>query len=425
MSTKITCPDCGQNNTQKRGGNRYYCHTCKGYKTLKTNESNFEYSEDYQRGTAHIVTSLPRIMSEKDLLQFLKIDENIWQIDKVVYGKSEGYRKDRKVSWHVRKGQVTHGDVEDSGKLLIEPMFSVKVYLSRKTAEIDATAVLRTLIEDARKYSPKYQTIKYNKLSDGHLLEIGMPDLQLGRLVDEEEAGLSSSPVQYVGRATQSITKLLDYAHELPISRIVFPVGNDFFNSNTAAMTTAHGTPQQDDVRWQRTFSMGRRMLVSMIDIMTTIAPVDVLIVPGNHDEERIFYMGEALEAWYHHSANVAVNNSLSKRKYYLFERNLIGFTHGYWEKMERLASLMAYEVPEWWALTHNREWHLGDKHHKADMIYKTEEMANGVVVRILRSLANPSVWEYDKGFVGSAKATEAFVWHPEQGVVAQFSGII
>ena len=82
----------------------------------------------------------------------------------------------------------------------------------------------------------------------------------------------------------------------------------------------------------------------------------------------------------------------------------------------------MAYEVPQLWAQSTYREWHLGDKHHKVDMILKTKELENGVVVRILRSLAKPSVWEFDKGLVGSLKAGEAFIWHPETGLKAQFT---
>jgi hypothetical protein len=82
----------------------------------------------------------------------------------------------------------------------------------------------------------------------------------------------------------------------------------------------------------------------------------------------------------------------------------------------------MAYEVPQMWASSKNREWHLGDKHHKVDMVMKTEEKENGVVIRILRSLAAPSVWEFDKGFAGSLHAGEAFIWNNDQGVVAQFT---
>jgi hypothetical protein len=116
------------------------------------------------------------------------------------------------------------------------------------------------------------------------------------------------------------------------------------------------------------------------------------------------------------------VDNRPIGRKYYPYGNVLLGLAHGYYEKDVKLDSLMAYEKPDLWARSIYREWHLGDKHHKKDTIIKTDELENGVIVRILRSLAPPSVWEYDKGFVGSQKAAEGFLWHKEHGLKAQFT---
>ena len=66
----------------------------------------------------------------------------------------------------------------------------------------------------------------------------------------------------------------------------------------------------------------------------------------GNHDEERIWYLGEYLEAWYHKNPNVTVNNR-PKEKILFFGSVLLGLTHGYSEKIQELGSLMAYEVPD------------------------------------------------------------------------------
>lgn len=368
---------------------------------------------------AELSAKIPRIMSTKDLLNFLKVDTSEWDIVKVVYGKSEGYRKDRLVDWDVRNGKVIRGKVRDSGKLLIEPLFSVKVFLRRKDEEIEAKNTMKQLMAEVKRYSPKYKTIRYPKVK-GYLYELAMPDLQLGRLVMAEEAGLDSNPEIYLKRAENAMRELLSVNY--PIQRIIFPIGNDFFNSNTSENMTAHGTPQRDDVRWQRTYKLAKMSMISIIETMTQVAPVDILIVKGNHDEERIFYFGDTLESWFHRNKNVTVDNRPIGRKYYSFGQVLLGFSHGYYDKDNKLDSLMAYEQPKLWANSQYREWHLGDKHHKKDTIIKTDEYENGVMVRIFRSLADPSVWEYDKGFVGSLKAAEGLLWNPEQGLFAQFT---
>ena len=422
MSDNICCKWCGSEKLIARG-RQYQCKECARY-TVKGVDSGYEYSEDRIHGTANIRTSLPRIMSDEDLARHLNIDLDEWRIDKVVYGKSEGYRKDRQVDWIVRDGEVVSGEVHDSGKLLIEPLFSVKIFLSRKTSEKAARLIVADLVADAKKFAPKYPKIKYGKTTD-HLYEIAMPDLQLGRLVAAEEAGEDNDPEKCIKDAEVAINELAARAVPGEVSRVLFPIGNDFFDSNTAEGMTVHGTPQRDDVRWQRTFRLGRTLMVYCIDLLSTLAPVDVILIPGNHDEERVFYLADVLSAWYHNNPNVTVQGDPIKRKYYAHGKNLIGLTHGYYEKPEKLAALMATEVPEMWAKSTHREWHLGDKHHKKDMVFMTDQLDNGVVVRILRSLASPSVWEFDKGYVGGTRAAESFLWHPTKGVVAQYTAVV
>jgi hypothetical protein len=381
------------------------------------------FTEHRQSNIAEVSAIVPRIMSDKDLLKFLDVDMSEWRITKVVYGKSEGYRKDRRVEWEVRDGKVIHGSVDDSGQLLIKPLFSVKAWLEKKVEEIAARNEVELIKKEATAYAPKYKLIKRPKQKDAYLYEIAMPDLQLGRLVQAEEAGAKSSPDLYVKKAEQAIQELLEVPY--PIEKILFPIGNDFFNSNTAEMMTKHGTPQQDDVRWQRTYMLGKRMVIQAVETMTQIAPVDVVIIKGNHDEERIFYFGDTLASWFHNNPNVTVDNRPIGRKYYQYGKVLLGLAHGYYERDSKLDALMAHKVPDLWAASRYREWHLGDKHHKKDTLIKTDEFENGVMVRIFRSLADPSVWEFDKGFDGSLRAAEGLLWHKERGLKAQFTAAV
>jgi len=405
---------------QSRGG-QHYCKDC-GKFTPKNEKPENTKMKDNGYSAEYVVSSENRVTTKEEVIELCQIDTKIWQVDKFEIGVSEGYRKDRQVKWEVEDGKVTHGSVSDSGKLLVVPLHTVRVWVSRKTAEIRNELVVNEFVVKALKFSPKYKKVKYVKSREGHLFELGLPDLQLGRLVAAEDAGQDLNPTLQIKKADAVIDRLIGYASTFEVSRILFPVGNDFFDTNTAEMTTAHGTPQQDDVRWKRTYKLGCDFIVRTIDKLMQIAPVDVLIIPGNHDEDKIFHLGEYVQAWNHKNPNVYIDNRPMKRKYYSYGKNLIGLTHGYFEKNGKLDSLMAYEVPELWAGSQFREWHLGDKHHKVDMVLKTNELENGVVVRILRSLATPSIWEFDKGLVGSLKAAEAFVWNENNGLIAQFT---
>lgn len=420
----MICPLCEQGNLQSRGvGNnvkKYQCNKCRQwvYEKINPNSSEIEYGRDF----INVICSAERVLNEKDIRQQFQISPDEWHLDKLKVKTSEGYRKDRSVEWEVSNGQVTKGEVHDSGKMLVVPLYHVSATFIRKTQEIRARFVVNELKEDALRLAPRYKPIKYPKLS-GHLMyEIMMPDLQLGRLVAEEATGKESNPELSVKRADESVTELLTHIKDKPIEKILFPVGNDFFDANTAEMMTVHGTPQLDDVRWTRTFTLGKNLMIDLIEKLMMIAPVELLLVPGNHDEERVWHLGDTLESRFYKAPNVKVDNRIIKRKYFQYNRCMIGFTHGYYERIESLGGLMPSEAPKVWADTNHHEFHLGDRHHKKDIILKTQELENGVVVRLFRSLADPSVWEFDKGLTGSLKAAEGILWHPTKGVIGQFT---
>jgi hypothetical protein len=247
------------------------------------------------------------------------------------------------------------------------------------------------------------------------LYEIAVFDAHLGRLAWHEESG-EDYDLKIAEEAVYSVVdKLLSYAKGFPISKILLPWGNDLMNVDGLTNTTTKGTPQSEDTRWQKTFRKVRQITVNVIDRCSQLAPVDVLIIAGNHDRQRTFYLGDAIESWYHDNPNINVDNTAKLRKYYLFGENLIGFTHGSEESLKRLPMLMPIEVPELWAKSSYREWHTGDKHKKFD----TNE--EGIVIRILRALAAQDSWTASKGF-NSLRASESFLWQPKEGLLAQFT---
>jgi len=379
--------------------------------------TNVEYGDDY----INVVCASRRIRSQEDAIREFNIDLNEWRVVKCRIGTHEGYRKDRKVDWHVTDGRVTSGDVEDSGKMLVVPLYRVELRLERKVEEVRARDAIEVMLNDAKKFAPKYPKLNYTKHKDGCLYEVCIPDIHFGRLSWDRETGFD-----YDVQIAQDIVKkvvddLLSYTNNFNISRILFPVGNDYFNVNSKDNTTVKGTPQQEDTRWQKTFVLGRKLAVEIIDACSSIAPVDVLVISGNHDEEKMFYMGDGLECWYNNNKNVTVDNSPRSRKYYLFGKNLIGLSHGCDVKTERLPLIMPLEVPDLWAQSTVREWHLGHIHTKKNMRFEEDE-SNGVLLRSLRSITAPDAWTFNTGLVGSVRAAESFLWKPEGGLIAQFT---
>lgn len=422
----LSCGECGSTSVQKRGksssGNqRIKCNECGGWSTIVI-ETHQPYVFTNNGETAQITAEVEdEIKTADDLISALKIDTSEWKIDRFQVGKSVAYRKDKEVQWEVVDGKVSNGYVNDSGKLLLKPLYNVKVWMSRKTEEIRSNLAVEDFRNSVHQFAPKRVEIKHKKRS-GMLYEIEMPDIHIGKLTWGEETGEDSDVKIQVETAKKTIEKLLYHTQHYPIEGILFPIGHDYYNVDNQFNTTSHGTPQQEDTRWRKTFKLGWQLAADMINLCLQIAPVKVVVVPGNHDEERSYYLGEVLSALYSNVKHVKVDNSPKARKYELYGSNLIGMTHGYHEKITKLKDIMSYEVPDLWAQSTYREWHTGDKHHKEDYVHKTHEADNGVVIRILRSLTPSDAWHYNKGYVGALRASEAFLWDKKDHLVAQFT---
>tara|TARA_R100000655_G_scaffold109599_2_gene164581 strand:+ start:118 stop:1266 length:1149 start_codon:yes stop_codon:yes gene_type:complete len=341
-----------------------------------------------------------RIKSLDDLIAHCDIDLDLWEIDRYIVNK-----------WEV-------GSNVD-GQVVTEPLFQVKAWLKRK--KFDTELFREGLVTDLKKYS-KYSKLERPNTLGKCMLEINIFDLHFGKLCWGEETGENYDTKIAEKRFLKAIETLLKRAEGFDIEKIVFPIGNDFFNSDNLRNTTTAGTFQDEDLRWQKTYRKGRELIVKAIDRLCQVADVDVVVVQGNHDFERSFYLGDALECWYDKDENVNVDNNANPRKYVHYGQCLVGFTHGNNEKVANLPMIVAQEKSDIWSKTKYREVHLGHLHHKREIKWISTQEYNGVVVRYMRSLSGTDAWHNQKGYKGSVQSAEAFIWEKNEGLIAQLS---
>ncbi len=110
-----------------------------------------------------------------------------------------------------------------------------------------------------------------------------------------------------------------------------------FFNFDDTAGNTTRGTRQDNDSRWQKMYTVGVELLVKAIDILAQIAPVDVFVVPGNHDKQSSYYAMMYLSAYYKEVEAIEIDTSPKTRKYREFGKCLIGFSHMNNEKVSNI----------------------------------------------------------------------------------------
>ncbi len=210
-----------------------------------------------------------------------------------------------------------------------------------------------------------------------------------------------------------ALEALLSRTSAFAFERVVFPIGNDFFHSDSKQGATTKGTPLDTDSRYHKTFLIGRRLLSEAIDRIRTVAPVTVVVVPGNHDALSAFHVGDSLACLYHNTPDVTVMNDPIPRKYIHYGQNLILFTHGDKGKKQNLPLLMATERPAQFGASRYREAHVGHTHE----LKMVEHM--GVRVRVSPALCSPDAWHSENHFVGNLRSAEALVWSRDEGNIS------
>lgn len=333
------------------------------------------------------------IKTVDELLEYSKIDTDIWEPSKVVtnvWGSKD---------W---------------------PCKQIKVWLKRKVKpEIDLDETLKFIYNEIEKYSPPKVNIIHKKHKDAYMWEIGLVDHHIGQLSCDKEVGENYDVGIAQKLAHDAIDFLIDKVNNYSVDKILYHMGQDFYNVNSQLNQTVSGTPQDEDGRWQRSFDKGVRTQIEIIDKLHLIAPVDVVCIPGNHDEERIHYAAAVVKAWFRNYKNVEIDNRPISRKYYKYGANLLGFTHAEKTPLDRLIGIMPIEAKEWWSQCENYEWHTGHLHTK--FIHKTLEDKNGITVRRLPALVPVDAWHFNKGYLHN-RETNSFLWHKEYGNQVQIN---
>lgn len=349
------------------------------------------------------VTNLP------ELIAALQVDMEEWKV--------KGFTGN---AW---QGQTPEG---------VETFLQVKAHFERdRERELAAAlAALHEAAEDMATHAPQYEPVQRRDLSAGNpvLYTVHINDPHLGMLAWGPETGADYDIKIARSDYARAGEHLLALAHIYPVERIMLVIGNDMLHADNAGINrrggaTTAGTPQDVDGRLAKQFSTARKVAVNLIDKARIIAPVDVMVVPGNHDREQMYRLGEVLTAWYRNDSEVTVSNSPSKRSFYSYGRNAFMLTHGeeYRRQRDNIVTIMATECPaQMWVDSVYREILTGHNHVKLEGRYwPTSDMteSRGIRTRSLPGLTPEDAWHTEEGYKHVRTAT-SIAYRKSGGVV-------
>ena len=298
-------------------------------------------------------------------------------------------------------------------KLLPNGKFTSSVFSKKKEAK-DYTAedFAKFLVNYKSNYIPQPEPkIERAKVID---VEISLSDFHLAkRHIDGD-----NSPSVRCKRYFEAATNLIyDVKALYDIDRIVFPISNDFFHTDNFQHQTTNGTPQETIVDYAHEYELGFALLVDTIAMLKNVCKeVHVVLVQGNHDRTKSYYLAHALDVYFHADPNIYFDREHSVVKATMLGETFIGYHHGNC-KIEDLPLLFAThpDYSQMFGYAKYREVHTGDKHH-----YMAKEV-KGVRIQQMPSLSGTDRWHQDNNFVHSVRAALALVYDKELGKISEF----
>jgi len=297
--------------------------------------------------------------------------------------------------------------------------FEIKTYYSKRSfsgkfahtvlsqrRKIDEVTT-KAIIGDFAYVAPKIQESEIhinNSFDEGKLCLFNVTDFHLDKM---DVKGVSVQ--ERVGQLYSVIDDLLFKSYRYTkIEELVYVVGSDFFNTDNYQGGTTKGTPQDNSMPWDEAFKLGLEININILTKLRQFTErLKVVLVCGNHDYQKSFYLAQALQMYFRLDDNVIFDISSDYRKAVTYKKVFIGLNHGDC-KINDLPLVFAKEFPREWG---NATCHVvctGDKHH-----YSVAEI-QGVRVKKFPALTGTDRWHNRSNYINSIRSAVVNIFNED-----------
>lgn len=339
-------------------------------------EGIISYKESLENKTGELVfNSKDQIKTLDELIDKCKIDTSVWQVVKYV----QNYWGNAKT-----------------------PHWQVKAWLGKRKEE---HLYQDAFVEFLKTYQPNYKTVippDNSSNKDEVCLVINKQDAHYNKF---DVGGDNSLEKRFEKIFRKTLTIVNQALVSNSIEKIFYIVGSDEMNSEFTN-TTTKGTPQTNISTYHESFSRVCNHETTMIDMLLEKAEdVEVIYVPGNHDEYVGWHIITWLEAYYRDEPRVIFDVSPSYRKYIGYGSTAMMFNHGDVMKGQNLALVFPMEMKGSWSNFDNYYIFTGDKHHEVT------QSLNGIKFFQIPAFSTAkSSWDERKGYTCVKGEVTAFL---------------
>lgn len=293
--------------------------------------------------------------------------------------------------------------------------FTSSVFCKRKQAKDYSAEDFKSFL---KKYKSNYTPVikpSYSLKKEVVDVEVSVSDYHLAKKYCDE---LNLNVKKRAEKFFEIVKKLvLKTTHIYNVDEIVFPISNDFFHTDTYFNTSTMGTPQDVIAEYDEEYEVGFDVLVKSIKfLLSSSKKVKVILVPGNHDRTKSFYLAHGLQIYFRDEKRISFLRTKENEKGIMLGTTFIGYHHGNC-KIEQLPLLFATHplYSSDFGDANFREIHTGDKHH-----YMAKEV-KGVRIQQMPSMSGNDRWHKDHLFVNNIRAALLLIYNKETGKSGEF----
>lgn len=272
---------------------------------------------------------------------------------------------------------------------------------------------------DWKRVSQVNKLINTLKFKEETMLVLNLPDLHL----DKRDLTGSTIDDNINNYFTVLNTLLARAYHCSKIDKIVFVVGNDLFNTDNVLDSTANGTIQRVNSSWDVAYEKVFDAMIQSVALCSQFAnSVHVVLVQGNHDKSKSFYLAHAIQQYFKGDPSITFDRSSNINKAVVWGNSFIGFNHGN-NVNDKLPLAFAQEYYSEWGQCKYHDIYIGDKHHNNEKLFNKKQMQDerqGVRLRILPSLSKPDSW-HDDNLYRSRQSGIALLYDKGRGKFAEY----
>lgn len=270
----------------------------------------------------------------------------------------------------------------------------------------DPVEIVRLFRESLNDYRPDVPLIPAPAQVDADTLSLyPLADWHIGAAA--KKWGLEESARHLIDTASRVV------AAQDPTETALMVIGGDFTDiDNIDGLTPRHKNPLKPSADYKDVLYAARDIALAYVNLLLQKhKKVDVVAIPGNHDETTYLAVKMFLDGHFHNEPRVSVTDDDDGFYGYMFDNVMLFFHHGHEVKLSQISQKMAALYPKYWGDTEYRYGHTFHIHHKSQ--YLDEQ--DGAIVESHQSPAPRTQHIRTKGYV-AGRGIQSILYHRLEG---------